>query len=167
MAVTLPERLRDGLVDAARRLADRHNELLGQLTHEEILAGVWIACRLSDGECLPEVFTRRRDAVRHVPDARWYAFVRIQITGMGANEAVTFVAYNRLLADQGVHQMPDPDTEVIMPSMSEDLATQNGSRLKLHTLATRRLSVEEMCLIAGIENPPPEFLAAVRKRLPQ
>lgn len=137
----LTAELAKGLDDAARRLAERHNELLANLSREEIIAGRWIAPRLSDGECGPDVYDSRRDALRHVPDERHHGYVRVNLTHMPVREAVMFLGWARAVYANPAYRMPDPDREPIMPTRQESVLSAGGRSLLPRDLITPRLPI--------------------------
>ncbi len=84
--------------DAARRISDA---VTLHLTVDPAGNSMkWIAFRLSDGECRPEVFGRKADAMRAVGMfASLYGFAQLLPSGMTPRQAASYLKTCRQVAD--------------------------------------------------------------------
>lgn len=114
--------------DAARRIADA---VTLHLTADPLNSpGKWVAFRLADGECRPDKFDSKRDAIRHCGGfSSLYGFVQILPMGMPYREAESFLRTSRAIADNpnlrwrqtdadapAEHLEVNPTTSLILPN---------------------------------------------------
>lgn len=83
--------------DAARRIADAVRlHLIADPAYNE---GRWVAFRLEDGECRPETFASKSEAIERVGMfSSLYGFVKILPMGISYQEAESFLRTSRLIA---------------------------------------------------------------------
>lgn len=113
-----------GHTDAAKRLCDGVTGAMGRLSLDEIMAGRWLAFRLSDGSVDRTIYDHKRDAVRHQPDEFVCGYIKLNLMPMTHCEAEVVLAMHRKLYDNGF-RMPDPDRkdggkQPIMPIVRQD-----------------------------------------------
>lgn len=94
------------LRDAAKRASEAYN--LHRVADPHGSVGKWLAIRLQDGSCDGTLYDSKLDAVTHVLDERFYAFVKIGPWPFTEQEAAIFLNTNRKLYERGAH-MADPD----------------------------------------------------------
>lgn len=92
--------------DAARRASDAVNLHYAAIGTDAI--GKWVAIRLADGSSDGVLYDRKRDAVRHQPDEKLAAYVRIRPGGMNVCAAESFMKMSRMAYDAGF-RLADPD----------------------------------------------------------
>lgn len=138
MGHNVADKLRDrcqrhalGHGDDAKRLCDGVNARYSLLTPDAILAGRWVAFRMSDGSVDRSVYDTKRDAVRHQSDEFVCGYLKLTLLPMTICEAETILKFHRGAYDSGF-RLPDPDArdggkEMIMPiGQSERLIAANS-----------------------------------------
>jgi hypothetical protein len=105
------------LEDAAKRLSDAIT--LHMVATNNQAAGSWVAAKLEDGSTDGNLYDTREDAVRHNPD--FYCYIIIPPSGMGINEARSFLKTCRAIHYSGVFRLSDPGSDPILPLMRQDL----------------------------------------------
>jgi hypothetical protein len=95
-----------GLRDAAKRASEAYN--LHRVADPHGSVRKWLSIKLQDGSCDGVLYDSKAEAVRHVSDERFYAFVQVGPWPFTEKEAAIFLKKNRLLYEKGVH-MADPD----------------------------------------------------------
>jgi len=116
--------------DAAKRCWEQVKNVAHHTTWDERV-NAFLAIKLADGSTDGTLYETKQAAVRHVPDERWYAFFAFRTAPNGfasPKEAAVFLAYHRMVYDQG-GRLPDPDDrtggpDMIMPDREEQLFDQ-------------------------------------------
>lgn len=117
--------------DAAKRCWEQVKNVAHHKTWEERI-NAFLAIRLQDGSTDGVLYDSKRDAVRHCKgNEQWYAFFSFRTAPVGfasPKEAAVFLAYHRMVYDQG-GRLPDPDDrhggpDMILPDREEQLADQ-------------------------------------------
>lgn len=112
--------------DAARRASDAVNLHISAIGLDA--AGKWVSVRLADGSSDDVLYDTKRDAVRHQPDEKLCAYVRVPPSGMNPCRAESFLKMTRMAYDNGF-RLADPDAkdggrELIAPLKREEHARQ-------------------------------------------
>lgn len=117
--------------DAARRCSDAVNLHVSALGFDA--RRKWVAVRLADGSSDGVLYDTRRDAVRHQPNERLAAYVRIAPGGMSVCAAESFLSFNRRAYDAGF-RLTDPDDRnggrQIIPRLTREDQARQMARLR-------------------------------------
>lgn len=117
--------------DVAKRTWEQIKNIAHHTTWDERI-GAFLAIRLSDGQVDPTLYESKQAAVRHCKgNEQFYAFFSFRTAPAGfasPQEAAVFLAYHRMVYDQG-GRLPDPDDktggpDMIMPTTQEQLMDQ-------------------------------------------
>lgn len=122
MTHALPRRHAWRDYDAAHRMADTMNLHQMMLTSDELIAGRYVAIRLSDGGSDGTAYPSRAEAATHQRhNASRCGYYRIPVLPerMPAQVCDTLLWYVRQCYDAGSRQ--DPAHQIILPTRIEDL----------------------------------------------
>lgn len=116
--------------DVAKRAWEQVKNVAVHTTWEERINST-LTIRLSDGSTDGVLYDTKQDAVRHVPDERWFAFFSFRSAPNGfatPKDAAIFLAFHRAAYSAGF-RLPDPDArtggpDLIMPTPQEHVLDQ-------------------------------------------
>lgn len=108
--------------DAARRAFDMVKELAVVTDWDtRVRQSPYLAIKLADGFTDGVLYDTKADAVRHVPDERWYAFFSFRNSPNGfasPRDAAIFLMWHRAAYERGM-RLSDPDRDVAVPVTKE------------------------------------------------
>lgn len=105
--------------DAARRAADVMRLHQVALSSDELMAGRYVALRLSDGGSDNIVYETRAAAITHQLHETMCLYMRIPLTPISDAELDTLLWYARRKYDSGHRE--SPDSQLMIPSTIEEL----------------------------------------------
>lgn len=97
------------LDDIARKVSDRHNEILSDLRWAA--CGKWMAFRLSDGGDDGNLYDTRERAIYHQLHETQCVYICIQPTGLVPRSAAIFIRNMRELYQRGSRRLPQIDLD--------------------------------------------------------
>lgn len=107
--------------DAAHRMRDEIALHQTVLSPGEIMAGVWVVIRLSDGTGVGQTYPTQAEAIKHAPGLEsLFAYFKLPLERMPAEACDVMLAYVRQAYDNGWR--PDPErgnVALVLPSIRD------------------------------------------------
>lgn len=109
------------VTDAGRRMSDLVNAMITFKTFEELSRG-WMAIKLQDGDSDCVLYDTRAQAVKHVSNSKYYAFICMRqcMQGMDARDAQIYLNMCRHVYENG-GDFTEPQSDLIMSQRGYDI----------------------------------------------